>query len=69
MVNTCPANKNAHPAAPVMSNKAKTKAGVPTKRQTKEPSKAEKIRILEARIAILENPEDTAPISQEPLVS
>jgi hypothetical protein len=72
MVNTRPKNQNTHPAAPVMTQAAKIKAGIIPKkpRQSKMPSKAEQIRILEARIAAFENPEDDAmPISQEPLVS
>jgi hypothetical protein len=72
MVSTRIKNKDARLGAPVMTEAAKIKAGIPsTKRQSKKPSKAEQIRILEARIAAFENPDDddTMPISQEPLVS
>ncbi|KAF9783793.1 hypothetical protein BJ322DRAFT_1109639 [Thelephora terrestris] len=70
MVSTRIKNKDARPGAPVMTEAAKIKAGIPSaKRQSKKPSKAEQIRILEARIAAFENPDDddTMPISQEPL--
>ncbi|KAF9780629.1 hypothetical protein BJ322DRAFT_1023859 [Thelephora terrestris] len=53
-----------------MTEAAKIKAGIPSvKRQSKKPSKAEQIHILEAQIAAFENPDDddTMPISQEPL--
>ena len=70
MVGTRPKNKNAHPAAPVMTEAAKTKAGIPsTRRCTKKPTKDDKIRELQARIAALEHPDEAASISKEPLVS
>lgn len=69
MVGTRLKNKTTHPAAPVMSQAAKIRAGVPTKRQNKKVTKDEKIRLLEARLAALEHPDDTATISKDPLVS
>jgi hypothetical protein len=70
MAGTRPKNKTAHPAAPVMTNTAKIKAGIPTaKRQTKKISKADQIRELEARLATFEHPDDGNFISKEPLVS
>ena len=48
---------------------AKIRAGVPTKRQNKKVTKDEKICLLEARLAALEHPDDTATISKDPLVS
>lgn len=69
MVGTRQKNKDTHPGAPVMTKAAKIKAGIPTKRQTKQPSRAEQIRILQARLAVFENPDDAIPVSQEPLVS
>ena len=69
MVGTRAKNKTAHPAAPVMTNAAKIKAGIPTKRRTKKPSQKEQIRELEARLEAFEHPDETPPISKEPLVS
>ena len=70
MVGTRARNKDVHPAAPVMSEAAKVKAGiVSTKRRSKRPTKAEEIRQLRAQIAAMENPDDTNPTSKEPLVS
>ena len=70
MVGTRPKNKNAHPAAPVMTEAAKTRAGIPSaKRRTKKPTKDEQIRELEARLAAFEHPDETTAISKEPLVS
>ena len=70
MVGTRPKNKGAHPGAPVMSDAAKVKAGIkPAKRRTKKPTKDEQIRQLQARLNALENPDQTVPISNEPLVS
>ena len=69
MVNTRKTNKDARPAAPVMTKAAKIKVGVPTKHVTKAPSKGEKICILEAHLAAYEDPDDTVAMSQEPLVS
>jgi len=61
--------KTARPAAPVMSNAAKVKAGItPAKPRSKRMTKDATIRELEARIAQLENPDDLHP-SKEPLVS
>ena len=69
MVGTRSRNKDVHPAAPVMSEAAKLKAGiVPTKRRSKKPTKAEEIRELRAKVAALENPDETTPTSKEPLV-
>ena len=69
MVGTRLKNKTAHPAAPVMSTVAKIRAGVPIKRQIKKVTKDEKIRLLEARLAAFENPEDTVTVPKDPLVS
>ena len=70
MVGTRPKNKNAHPAAPVMTEAAKVKAGIPSaKRCTKGLTKDEKIRELEARLATFEHPDEAVAISKEPLVS
>lgn len=61
-------NKTTHPAAPVMSEAAKVKAGiVPAKPRTKRMTKDATIRELQERIAQLENPNDPHP-SKEPLV-
>ena len=60
-------NKTTHPAAPVMSEAAKQKAGIPTKRRQKKVTKDETIRELQARIAALETP-GGEPFSKEPLV-
>ena len=65
---TRPKNKTAHPAAPVMSEAAKVKAGITSaKPRPKRMTKDATIRELEARIAQLENPDDAHP-SKEPLV-
>jgi len=70
MVGTHTKNKNVHPAVPVMTEAAKTKAGIPSARRcTKKPTKDEQIRELQARLASLEHPDETATISKEPLVS
>lgn len=69
MVKTRAKNKDVHPAAPVMSNKAKLKIGIPAKRPTKNVPKNEQIRILEARLAAYQNPGDSTSLSKEPLVS
>ena len=69
MVDTRSQNKKAHPAAPVMSKKAKVKIGIdPPPKRSKQPSKAARIRELEARLAVFEHPDDAAPISKDPLV-
>jgi hypothetical protein len=66
---TRPQNKTARPAAVVMTEKAKVKAGIKqAKTHSKRPTKDAKIRALEARIAELEHPDDPHP-SKEPLVS
>ena len=65
---TRPKNKKARPAAPVMSDAAKVKAGiVPAKPRAKRVTKDATIRELRERIAQLENPDDPHP-SKEPLV-
>jgi hypothetical protein len=64
---TRPKNKLAHPAAPVMTEAAKQKAGIKTKRRPKKATKDETIQELRARIAALENP-DEEMFSKEPLV-
>ena len=69
MVGTRLKNKTVHPAAPVMSNAAKIRAGVPAKRQNKKVTKDKKICLLEARLTAFENPDDTVDISKDPLVS
>ena len=70
MVGTRPQNKGKHPAAPVMSEAAKVKAGIKSaKRRTKKPTKDEQIRQLQARLDALENPDQTDPVSNEPLVN
>lgn len=60
-------NKLVHPAIPVMTEKAKEKAGIKAKRRPKKITKDETIRELQARIAALENP-DEETTSKEPLV-
>jgi len=61
-------NRTTHPAAPVMSEAAKVKAGItPAKPRAKRMTKEATIRELEARIAQLEKPDDAHP-SKEPLV-
>ena len=67
MVSTRPKNKKAHPAAPVMSNAAKVKAGIPTKKRPKRTTKDDTIRELQAQIAALKDPSGE-PFSKEPLV-
>lgn len=53
-----------------MTEAAKIKAGIPsTKRQNKKVTKDDKIRLLEARIAAFEHPDDAVTISRDPLVS
>jgi hypothetical protein len=69
MVGTRAKNKGAHPAAPVMTDAAKIRAGIPTKRQSKKLSKGDQIRELQARLDAFERPNDTATVSKEPLVS
>ena len=69
MVGTRPKNKTTHPAAPVMSESAKIKAGIPTTKRRKKLPMGDRIRELEARLAVYEHPDDTTPVSKEPLVS
>lgn len=52
-----------------MTEAAKIKAGIPTtKRRGKKPTKDEQIRELQARLTALENPDEAATVSKEPLV-
>jgi hypothetical protein len=67
VASTRPKNKLAHPAAPVMTETAKRKAGIKTNRRPKKPTKDETIRLLQAQIAALENPHEES-FSKEPLV-
>jgi hypothetical protein len=60
-------NKKAHPAAPIMTESEKTKAGIAPKRSRKL-NQREQIRVLEARLAIANNPDESAVVSKEPLV-
>ena len=69
MVGTCTKNKNAHPAAPVMTEAAKIKARIPTTKCHTKKTKDEQIRELQARLDALENPDEAAAVSKEPLVS
>ena len=67
-VKTRSQNKSARPAAPVMTEGAKVKAGIqPAKPRCKGKTKDAKIRGLKVRIAELEHPDDPHP-SREPLV-
>ena len=68
MVSTHIKNKNAHPAAPVMTKAARKKAGIPTKSCPKRVTKDQIIKELQARLAALEDP-NAEPFSKEPLVS
>lgn len=70
MVKTRPKNRTAHPAAPVMTRAAKTKAGIPStaKPRAKRPVN-DKLREIEARLSVMENPDDATAISRDPLVS
>ena len=69
MVETRHRNKNAHPAAPVMTEAAKVKAGIqPAKPRKKRTTKEARIRELEEEVARLKHPDDAHP-SKEPLVS
>lgn len=60
-------NKTSHPAAPVMTRAAKEKAGIKTQQRRPRVTKDQKIRLLEARLAAYENPEEES-FSAEPLV-
>ena len=68
MVSTRPKNKGTHPAAPVMTKAAKTKARIKTKPRKTKVTQAVTIRELRAHIAALEDPDGEA-FSKEPLVS
>lgn len=67
MVSTRAKNQNAHPAAPLMTEAAKQKAGINSKRRLKKVTKAQTIRELQARLSALENPGEEL-FSKEPLV-
>ena len=67
MVATHTKNKTTHPAAPVMTEAAKQKVGIPTKKRAKRVTKDETIRELKAKLASLETP-GAEPFSKEPLV-
>lgn len=70
MVGTRSNNKNVHPAAPLMTEAARVKAGIPSgKRRAKKVTKDERIRELQARLAAAENPHEAPAVSKEPLVS
>jgi hypothetical protein len=69
VVQTRDRNKTAHPAAPVMSEAAKVRAGIkPAKPRAKRKTKDTRIRELEEQLARLQRPDDPHP-SNEPLVS
>lgn len=69
MVRTRAKNKTVHPAAPVMTKAAKKKAGIPTAMcHSKKQEAKEKMHQMEARLAMLKNPDDATPVSREPLV-
>lgn len=67
MVSTRTKNKLAHPAAPVMTEAAKRKAGIKTKRRPKGPTKDETIRELQAQIAALKSTGEET-FSKDPVV-
>ena len=60
-------NKTSHPAAPVMTRAAKEKAGIKTQPRHPRITKDQKIQLLEAQLAVYENPEEES-FSTEPLV-
>lgn len=66
VVSTRTNNKTTHPAAPVMTEAAKRKAGIKTKRRPKKVTKDETIRELRARLAVLEDP-GAESFSKDPL--
>jgi hypothetical protein len=68
MVNTRSKNKDEHPAAPVMTERAKVKAGIQPPRPKKTQKKDDQIRELKARLAAFERPDEATIISKEPLV-
>ena len=67
MVSTRTKNKLVHPAAPIMTEAAKQKAGIKTKCHPKKTTKDETIHELQAQIATLKNPREES-FSKEPLV-
>lgn len=67
MVSTRTKNKTARPAAPVMTERAKQKAGIKAKPRKKRVTKDQTIRELQARLAALQNPDEEA-FSKDPLV-
>jgi len=67
VASTRPKNKITHPAAPVMTEAAKQKAGIKTKRRSRKATKDETIWELQAHITMLENPGEEM-FSKEPLV-
>lgn len=70
MVGTRKQNKDAHPAAPVMSKSAKIKAGItPAPPRNKRQTKDEQTCMLQARVDSLEHPDEAVVISKDPLVS
>lgn len=70
MAGTRSKNKNTHPAAPVMTDAAKIKAGIPpANRRVRKQTKNDQIRELQARLAAVEHPDEVTAVSKEPLVS
>lgn len=67
VVSTRTKTKLARPAAPVMTEAAKRKAGIKTKPPKKRVTKEATIKELQARLAALENPDEVS-FSKEPLV-
>ena len=66
-VSTRPRNRHVHPAAPVMTDAARERAGIQPKRRSRRITKNETIRRLQAQIHTLENL-DGESFSNEPLV-
>jgi len=60
-------NKLSHPAALVMTNATKQKAGIKTKQRPKRMTKDQTIKELQACLDALENPDEEL-FSKEPLV-
>ena len=70
MAKTHAKNKTTNPGAPVMTEAAKIKAGIPVKPCPKKQTQANQIRELEARLAAFKRPDEvTTIVSKEPLVS
>ena len=67
MVSTRPKNKTTHPAAPVMTEAPKRKAGIKTKQRPKRATKDKTIWELRARLAAMEDPAAES-FSKDPLV-